>query len=244
MHLNLITQSINNFFRNLRYTLYIKFLFFKKKKIFDLKNLALEDNNLTKLMNNYFSDKGNLNNVHSYTQFYHSIFDSITQNRLNVFEVGIGSIDENVTFHMKHSHQNYLPLASLKAWRDYFPNSEIYGADIDEKIITSINRIKTYHVDMTKKESIINMWKNIDIKMDIIIDDGFHSYEANTEFFKYSYEMLNNNGYYIIEDVHRKPLNIKKFFYFFEDLNINYQIIDLPHKNNIKDNCLILIKKD
>jgi hypothetical protein len=56
--------------------------------------------------------------------------------------------------------------------------------------------------------------------------------------------MLNNNGYYIIEDVHRKPLNIKKFFYFFEDLNINYQIIDLPHKNNIKDNCLILIKKD
>ena len=55
--------------------------------------------------------------------------------------------------------------------------------------------------------------------------------------------MLKENGYYIIEDIHRKPSNIKKFVNFFKEIKINYQIIDLPHKNNISDNCLILIQK-
>jgi hypothetical protein len=96
---------------------------------------------------------------------------------------------------------------------------------------------------MTKIETIIEMWKNINNKMDIIIDDGFHSYEANINFFKHSFEMLKQNGYYIIEDIHRKPSNIKKFHNFFKEIKINYQIIDLPHKNNISDNCLILIQK-
>ena len=50
-------------------------------------------------------------------------------------------------------------------------------------------------------------------KMDIIIDDGFHSYEANINFYKYSINNL--NGIYIIEDVHRKPSNIIKFYNFF-----------------------------
>ena len=32
--------------------------------------------------------------------------------------------------------------------------------------------------------------------------------------------------------------------YFLPNKNINFQIVDLPHKKNINDNCLILIKKD
>ena len=88
------------------------------------------------------------------------------------------------------------------------------------------------------------MWDKIEKKMDIIIDDGFHSFEANTTFFENSYGNLNYNGYYIIEDIHRKPSNIKKFYYFFKKRKINFQIIDLPHKNNINDNCLIIIRRD
>ena len=244
MNIKLIVKIINKFFRSLRYSTYIKYLSFNKKKIFNKENLAPMSNNLTELMNKYYSDKGDSNNVHNYTQFYHAIFNKISKEKLKVFEVGIGSIDTNVTFHMKYSNENYMPLASLKAWKDYFSNSEIYGADIDEKIIQTLERIKTYHVDMTKKESILNMWNKINDKMDIIIDDGFHSFDANINFFNYSYDMLKKNGYYIIEDIHRKPSNIKKFYKFFEKLEINYQIIDLPHKNNINDNCIIFIKKN
>ena len=243
MHPKLIAKRINKLSRNLRYSLYIKYLSLNKKKLFNIKNLAPLDNKLTNLMNDYYSDKGNLNHLHNYTQFYDALFTKISHKELKVFEVGIGSINTNITFHMKYSNKDYRPLASLKAWEKYFLNSKIYGADIDEEIVQNINRIKTYYVDMTKKDTIIDMWKNINNKMDIIIDDGFHSYEANINFFKHSFEMLKQNGYYIIEDIHRKPSNIKKFHNFFKEIKINYQIIDLPHKNNISDNCLILIQK-
>ena len=239
-----IAKSINKFFRNIRYTFYIIFISINKKKIFDKNNLSPQNNSLTSLMNKYYSDKGNLNNVHNYTKFYHSLFNKIYSKKLKIFEVGIGSVDTDVTFHMKFSNQNYEPLASLKAWREYFSNSEIYGADIDKKILKNSDRIKTFYVDMLNEESIINMWKNINQKMDIIIDDGFHSLEANTNFFKNSYEMLNQDGYYIIEDIHRKPSNIKKFNKFFKKIDVEFQIIDLPHKNNVNDNCLILITKN
>ena len=79
--------------------------------------------------------------------------------------------------------------------------------------------------------------------MNIIIDDGFHSFEANKKFFENSIKHLKKNGYFIIEDIHRKPSNILKFHKYFSDKKYVYQIIDLKHPVNINDNCLILIKK-
>jgi hypothetical protein len=195
-------------------------------------------------MNKHFSDKGNLNNFHNYTNFYHALFNEIRHKKLNIFEVGIGSVDENVAFHMNFSHKNYSPLASLKGWRDYFIKSQIFGADIDKKILKNSERIKTFYVDMLKKESIVEMWKTVNEKMDIIIDDGFHSFEANINFFENSIKNLNENGYFIIEDIHRKPSNIIKFHKYFSHSKYNFQIIDLKHSINISDNCLILIKKN
>ena len=80
-------------------------------------------------------------------------------------EVGLGSINENVEFHMKYMGKNYKPLASLYAWRDYFINANIYGADIDKKILKNTNRIKTFHVDMFNSNSIRKMWSQINKKL-------------------------------------------------------------------------------
>ncbi len=235
-----VSQVINNFFRNIRYSTYIK-LINKKKKI----SLSpLENNPLTTLMNKYGSDKGNSNNKHNYTKFYDSLFSNIKNKKLNLMEIGLGSIDSEIDFHMKFMGNNYQPLASLFAWREYFINSNIFGADIDRTLIKNLDRIKTFYVDMQNEETILDMWNKIDTKMDIIIDDGFHSYDANINLFRNSFKHLKNSGYYIIEDVHRKPSNIKKFNNFFLNEKIKYEIIDIPHKNNIHDNCLILIRKD
>ena len=87
------------------------------------------------------------------------------------------------------------------------------------------------------------MWIQLNKKIDIMIDDGFHSFEANKNLFIFSFKFLKKNGFYIIEDVHRKPSNIKKFYKYFLNKNIKFQIIDLHHKNNVNDNCLIIIKK-
>ena len=137
------------------------------------------------------------------------------------------------------------PLATLpmlKNNKKYYSSSLIWSHSPD--YIKNLDRIKTFYVDMQNEETILDMWNKIDTKMDIIIDDGFHSYDANINLFRNSFKHLKNPGYYIIEDVHRKPSNIKKFNNFFLNEKIKYEIIDIPHKNNIHDNCLILIRKD
>ena len=67
------------------------------------------------------------------------------------------------------------PGASLRVWRDFFPNANIYGADVDKKILFSDNRIYTFYVDQFNPQSIQEMWKNVDQdNFDLIIDDGAH----------------------------------------------------------------------
>ena len=100
------------------------------------------------------------------------------------------------------------PGASLKVWRDYFVNGEIFGADIDKNILFNSERIKTFEVDQTNKESIQNMWKKIKVEnFDLIIDDGLHNYEAGVTLFRNSFQKLRKNGVYIIEDVSNKYLD-------------------------------------
>ena len=183
-----IKQNINNFFRQIRYTTYIFYLNSKiKKKI----NFSYSNKSTLKLLfNKYGSDKGNLNNKHNYSIIYEALFGKLKNNKLNLMEVGLGSIDENVEFHMKFMGKDYRPLASLYAWRDYFKNANIYGADIDKKILKNTKRIKTFHVDMLNSNSIKKMWSQLNKKIDIFIDDGFHSFEANTNLFKSSFKFL------------------------------------------------------
>ncbi len=44
--------------------------------------------------------------------------------------------------------------ASLRMWRDYFPNAQIVGADIDPKYMFADERISKVVVDQLKPESI------------------------------------------------------------------------------------------
>ncbi len=200
------------------------------------------NNDLTNIMNKHGSDKGNKTQMHNYTDFYHFLFKDIKDNKLNIFEVGIGSVDENVPWNMTPV-ESYKPLSSLRGWKEYFKNSNIFGADIDKKILKNEERIKTFYVDMLNANSINSMWEDIGIKMDIIIDDGFHRFDANINFLENSLNHLNLGGHYIIEDVRRQPRIINKFHFYLSEANLNFQFIDLKHKKNIFDNCLILIKK-
>jgi hypothetical protein len=49
----------------------------------------------------------------------------------------------------------------VAAWRDYFPNSEIFGADIDRDVLFDEDRIRTYYVDQLDPEAIASMWSSI-----------------------------------------------------------------------------------
>jgi hypothetical protein len=154
---------------------------------------------LADLFNKYGSDKDR----NGYSHLYSLLFDRIKNDKLNVLEIGIGTMVENACSSMKgYMPDTYKPGASLRAWNDYFVNSNIYGMDIQMDTQIKEDRIDTYICDSTNPESVNNMMDQLKLKFDVIIDDGWHWDEAQkktlTNFFPY----LKDGGYYVIEDIY------------------------------------------
>tara|TARA_Y100000590_G_scaffold462925_1_gene628313 strand:+ start:921 stop:1619 length:699 start_codon:yes stop_codon:yes gene_type:complete len=230
-------KLLRNFLRTIKYK--VKFLGKINNNSFYLSNFKT-DNRLTDLMNLYGSDKGGLNNHHNYSLYYSEIFSSRKDIVKNFLEVGLGTNNTNIPSNMG---PNGKPLASLRAWKDYFQNAEIYGADIDRDILKNEERIRTYFVDQTSPISISEMFKNFNVdKFDIIIEDGLHEYKANICFFENAIDHLSDDGIYIIEDVFYK--DIKKFEKYFSSTKYNFSIIELFHHKNIANNCIIKVTKN
>ena len=222
--------------RNLKYK--IKFLGKKKNVSFSYLSNSKNNKQLTDLMNLFGSDKGGRNNHHNFASYYSEIFFHKRNDIKNFLEIGLGTNDTSVLSNMG---SNGIPLASLRAWRDYFKNANIYGADIDKNILKNEDRIETFYVDQTDPITIKEMFKNIgEKKFDIILEDGLHEYNANICFFENAIEYLEPNGTYIIEDVYYKDQD--KFIKYFENKKYNFSIIDIFHEKNIENNCLIIIK--
>ena len=222
--------------RKLKYK--IKFLGKKKNMSFSYLSNSKNNKHLTDLMNLFGSDKGGRNNHHNFASYYSEIFFHKRNDIKNFLEIGLGTNDTSVLSNMG---SNGIPLASLRAWRDYFKNANIYGADIDKNILKNEDRIETFYVDQTDPITIKEMFKNIgEKKFDIILEDGLHEYNANICFFENAIEYLEPNGTYIIEDVYYKDQD--KFIKYFENKKYNFSIIDIFHEKNIANNCLIIIK--
>jgi hypothetical protein len=118
---------------------------------------------------------------------------------------------------------NGKPGASLKVWRDYFPNAIIYGADIDKDILFETDRIKTFFINQLDPIAIKNFWKACGEKnFDIMIDDGLHEYKAGTTLFINSIDMLSKNGIYVIEDVTPKDMILYQDFFKTKNYVVEY----------------------
>jgi len=223
--------------RKLKYK--IKFLNKKNVNRTYISNF-LSNSKLTQLMNYYGSDKGGKNNHHNYADYYSEIFFHKRDEVKNFLEIGLGTNNVKLPSNMG---KDGTPLASLKAWRDYFLNANIYGADIDKNILKNEDRIKTYYVDQTNPDTIDKMFNEIGVDyFDVILEDGLHEFNANICFFENSIKYLSPSGTYIIEDVYYKDQ--EKFINYFKKLNYNFAVIDIYHQRNIANNCLIVIKKN
>ncbi len=225
--------------RRLKYKL--KFLKTSKDTKVNYIASAKSNPDLAELMNKYGSDKGGNNDHHNYADYYSLLFNKKRFHIKKLLEVGLGTDDKNMASNM--SSLNGKPLASVRAWRDYFPNAQIYGADIDKNILKDEERIKTFYVDQTDPNTIKDLFKNIGVTdFDIILEDGLHEFKANICFFENSIHFLSDDGFYIIEDVYFKDK--PKFINYFNDSEYNYSVVDIYHKKNIANNCVIIIHKN
>jgi len=194
---------------------------------------------LCHIMNDCGSDKGS--GHHNYTTFYNFIFNEIKNDVKKVFELGLGTNNLSIPSNMSGLGT---PCGSLRGWRQYFTNAEIYGADIDDKILITEDRIQTFKCDQTNQNSIEQLWKNFDFKFDVIIEDGLHTFNANKTFFENSIDKLKDNGIFIIEDIDRRYYS--QFQPFVSELKKKYKFVELVEIHNPKngsDNNIILVIK-
>jgi len=205
---------------------------------------------LSRLCDFYGSDKGESNSEdnpypwpsHTYADFYAMLFGHCRQSVKNVLECGVGTNNPDLASSMG---VNGKPGASLRVWRDYFPNANIVGIDIDEDILFKEERIKTFLVDQTSPSSIQKFWNSVGVEnFDLILDDGLHAFHAGLCLFENSFEHLAANGVYIIEDVSLS--NLTKYASYFETHTEKYycRFVNLYRPNMpLYDNSVLMITK-
>jgi hypothetical protein len=163
-------------------------------KIEDFQNNCEE---LGKILAFNRSDKST---THNYHILYSFIFDKLGVNsNLNILEIGLGT---NNPYMVSSMGSGGRPGASLYSFRDYLPNTNIYGCDIDRNILFESERIKTFYVDQLDFATFDDFSTKIgNTKFDLIIDDGLHSIGANFNTLLFALDNLNENGWIAIEDI-------------------------------------------
>lgn len=150
----------------------------------------------------YYVEKYGSDKVLSeYTLVYEPAFKNIREEVKSFLEIGIGTQLPDIpsTFIGNPSHYpHYKPGGSLRAWRDYFPNAQVYGIDIGEDCKFEEERIKTFIFSSTDSKEVNKNLK--DLKFDIIVDDGLHTAEGQMATMRNFFNRVNDGGYYIIED--------------------------------------------
>jgi hypothetical protein len=205
-------------------------------------------NYLAELCDKFGSDKGEIRTTghpyswpsHSYADFMHTRFSHCRGSIKRVFECGLGTNTPGIPSNMGIDGK---PGASLRVWREYFPNASVFGADIDRAVLFEEERIKTFYVDQTSPASVGEMWNAIAIsEFDLMIDDGLHRFEAGICLFENSISRLAGNGHYIIEDVTAYDMLRYKSYFSGKRFKVEFVSLNRP-SINLDGNKLVVIRQ-
>jgi SAM-dependent methyltransferase len=160
---------------------------------------------LAELLNRNGSDKANLKK-HNYHELYGYILREPASISA-VLEIGLGTNNVDVVSNMSKFGR---PGASLRAFRDFLPNAKIFGADVDERILFTEERIETHFVDQTDQTTLDDLARVLPDGFDLIIDDGLHSPEANLATLMFGLKKVKPGGWVVVEDVVPQALPVWK----------------------------------
>jgi len=146
---------------------------------------------LSQLFKKYGSDKGGehlsfgrSDTCHNYGVTYHDIFKDRRHQVRHVLEIGIA-----------HG-------SSLRAWRDYFPNAEIVGIDIDERCLFQEERIRCYQAHQGNALDLHRAMHEVRYgPFDLVVDDGSHEPADQIFSARKLLRFLMPDGLYVIEDI-------------------------------------------
>ena len=141
--------------------------------------------NLEKLAGIHGSDK---KFGHNYIPLYERFLQPIRKKTRSMLEIGIGGYDNP-----EHGGE------SLRIWKYYFPNAQIFGLDIYEKRLPKIDRVHIFQGSQTDAEVLDSIHKQAG-DFDVIIDDGSHRSPHVIATFELLFPKLKEGGCYVVED--------------------------------------------
>lgn len=160
----------------------------KKKGIFHLVNKYIYRKDLVKLSSLYENAKWG--ETHRFAQHYQKHFSPLRLKKLKILEIGVGGYDNPK-----------VGGESLRMWKQYFPNSMIYGIDYVDKKHLEEDRIKIFQGDQSDEyflKRVISQTGDIDI----VIDDGSSINEHRIKTFNTLFPALKSGGIYAEENTH------------------------------------------
>jgi hypothetical protein len=199
---------------------------------------------MCRVMSRYGSDKGR--DLHNYTMVYSALFGDRRDKALRIFELGLGTNNPRLASSMGKFGR---PGASLRGWRELFPKAVVFGADIDRDILFEEDRIHTFYCNQLDIASINDLWSQPAMQppMDIIIDDGLHTFEGNISFLNGSLGHLCPDGIYVVEDIQEEA--IEKWHSYLEMAcptkfrNYEFAFVELTHKVSSANNLLLVRRR-
>lgn len=153
------------------------------------------------LLHRYGSDKSTSHN-------YHHLYGLILSNPKSIgslLEIGLRTNNVDLASNMGINGKSG---ASLRAFREFLPGAKISGADVDRRILFEEHNIKAFFVDQTKPESFEALARAVDCKLDVIIDDGLHSANANIASLAFACTNLSKGGWFVVEDIGANALPV------------------------------------
>lgn len=167
------------------------------KQILDDCHLNIWDEVNLKVNPNYGTDKGE---PKSYIdEYYEENFKSYRDKDITLVEIGVRSG------------------ASLKLWSEYFSKkSKIYGLDnLYDKDVHSVpineEWIASKNVEYIIGDAYTQELCNRLPKIDILIDDGPHTFESHVKLLDLYIPKMNSGGVIVIEDISYQPNNLYEY---------------------------------
>jgi hypothetical protein len=156
---------------------------------------------LKELLDRYGSDKANIHN-------YHLVYGAILTRMGSIqslLEIGLGTNNVSLISNMGAAGR---PGASLRAFRDFLPGAQVYGADVDRNILFTEERITTFFIDQTDPTS----FREAEAVggLDLLIDDGLHTPNANLAALRLGLSHINVGGWIVIEDIPPRAMPVWK----------------------------------
>ena len=126
---------------------------------------------------------GHLSLTHDYLRHYDFLFHSFRNEKFNLIEFGC------------------LGGSSLRTWKQYFPNVEIYGVDLDEN--TKGLEEERIHIVIGNAvaKTTFDELKNKTGSAFIILDDASHAWSDQRRSFELFWDLVSPGGFYVIEDL-------------------------------------------